>query len=157
MIVRPLEERDVAQCAEILSSTPLWQRYGVTPESALRRFQEGLQSDALILVMVDEQSAGNAETVMGFAWVAVRGGFDRSPYLRLLAVRDSNRGAGLGHQLIQAMEDRLRQTGPDVFLLCADYNLAAQRFYEREGYLRVGQIPDYVISGVAEIVYYKRL
>jgi hypothetical protein len=67
------------------------------------------------------------ERILGLAWVLPAGAFGRSPYLKWLV------------------------------LLCSDFNLDGQRFYEREGYARVGAIPDYVLSGVAELIYFKRL
>ncbi len=44
-----------------------------------------------------------------------------------------------------------------AFLLVSDFNEDAQRFYEREGYLRVGPLPGLVLPDVAELLYWKRL
>ena len=44
----------------------------------------------------------------------------------------------------------------DVFLLVSDFNHVAQAFYRRLGYVQVGAIPDYVVSGVTELVFRKR-
>jgi len=41
--------------------------------------------------------------------------------------------------------------------LCSDFNTDAQRYYEKHGYSRVGAIPDYVVPGITELIYRKRL
>jgi ribosomal protein S18 acetylase RimI-like enzyme len=44
-----------------------------------------------------------------------------------------------------------------VFLLTSDFNEDAQAFYRRLGYQQVGAIPDYVVPGITELIFYKRL
>ncbi len=136
----------------MIASTPLWQRYGVTPDSAAAHLQAGLRDHAVILVAAD--GGGNP---LGFVWLVRRGVFDLSGYIRWIVVLSSQRGSGVGRHLLAAAEDDVRQTSRDIFLLCSDFNLDAQRFYERNGYARVGALPDYVLPGVAELIYRKRL
>jgi ribosomal protein S18 acetylase RimI-like enzyme len=52
-------------------------------------------------------------------------------------------------------EQELFRTGKDIFLLVSDFNIDAQSFYQRLGYRQVGAIPDYLIPGVAELIYHK--
>lgn len=150
--IRPMEQSDVAACAALMADTPLWQRYGVTFASATERLSAGLRSGAVILV-----AEGPRGEVQGFVWLVVRGAFDRSGYIPLIGVDEASRGQKIGQQLLRAAEDHLRPLVADVFLLCSDFNLDAQRFYERHGYVKVGAIPDYVLPGVAELIYRKRL
>ncbi|MHB8629533.1 MAG: GNAT family N-acetyltransferase [Aggregatilineales bacterium] len=159
MLIRLFEERDVAVCAAIMAATPLWQRYGVTVQSAAERLNAGLrrmhepdaESSATRLFVAESESGA----AIGFVWAVRRGAFDRSGYIPLLAVESSQRGGGVGLALLTAAEDYLRPA-PDVILLCTDYNTGAQRFYERHGYVRVGVLPDYIRPGVAELIYRKR-
>ncbi len=109
------------------------------------------ESSATRLFVAESKSG----TAIGFVWAVRRGAFDRSGYISLLAVESSQRGGGVGVALLTAAEDYLRPA-PDVILLCTDYNTGAQRFYERHGYVRVGVLPDYILSGVAELIYRKR-
>ncbi len=150
--IRPMRPEDIAPCADMVASTPLWQRYGVTPESAAASLQAGLRDDAVILVAEDDGGKP-----LGFVWLVRRGAFDLSGYIRWIVVTSSHRGSGAGRQLLVFAEDAIRQTSRDIFLLCSDFNLDAQRFYERNGYTRVGVLPDYVLAGVAELIYRKRL
>jgi ribosomal protein S18 acetylase RimI-like enzyme len=159
MTIRLFEERDVAPCAGIMAATPLWQRYAVTVQSATERLNIGLrrmrepdvESSTTRLFVAESES----KAPIGFVWAVRRGAFDRSGYIPLLAVESSQRGGGVGAALLTAAEDYLRPA-PDVILLCTDFNTGAQRFYERYGYVRVGALPDYIMPGIAELIYRKR-
>src|ERR1041385_5895590 len=145
MIILPITESDIPTCAEIVSSTPLWQGYGLTFETATARLTNAMHSDDLLLVAVDDDG-----TAVAFLWVVARGAFNLSSYIRWFVVSSTLRGGGIGQKLIAEAEAQIKLTSRDVFLLCADFNMEAQRFYERHGYTRVGAIGDYVVPGVAE-------
>jgi len=149
--IRLMEQRDIATCAALISGSLPWTRYGITYEGAVERLTMGLCQGTAILVAVD-----GGDVLVGFVWVIPRGAFDLSGYIRWIVVSATQRGGGIGHLLLEAAEARVRQTGRDIFLICSDFNIDARRFYERHGYVQVGVIPDYVLPGVAEIVYRKR-
>ncbi len=149
---RPMEQKDIGPCARLMAVTPLWQRYGVSVESATARFAEAIAEGATILVADDGSGAA-----LGFVWVVIRGAFDRSSYIPLIGVDPAQRGQGIGKILLAAAEAYARPNAADMFLLSSDFNIEAHRFYEREGYSQVGSIPDYVLPGVAEIIFRKRL
>jgi ribosomal protein S18 acetylase RimI-like enzyme len=152
MLIRSLTEKDILACATIIATTPLWQGYGVTPEKASQRLSDAYRANAPILVADD--GTGH---VIGVLWIVERGAFDLSPNIRWLAVDATARSQGVGQQLLSAAEAQVQPPARDLFLLCADSNTDAQRFYERNGYSRVGTITDYVIPGVAEYIYRKRV
>ncbi len=137
----------------MMAATPLWQRYGVTPERASARLSAGLREGAILLVAVDQDDG----EPLGFVWLVLHGAFNRSGYIPLLAVKPGRRGGGIGQQLLTAAEERTREDANDIFLTCSDFNVDAQRFYERHGYVQVGAVPDYILPGVAELIYRKRL
>ncbi len=150
MTIRVLRPADVQPCAEIMAGNALWLRYGVTVETAARNFASGLERGAALFVSeVDGQ-------VDGFLWLEPVGAFARSGYIRLIGVRPDRQGRGLGQDLMAFAEAFLFQSASDVFLLVSDFNLSAQRFYQRLGYVQVGALADYVLPGVAELIYRKR-
>lgn len=151
MSLRPATAADLEALAALVAATPLWRRYGVTPESARAALQGGLAAGEAVTV------AEEAGQLAGFCWVQPRAGFGRSPYLKWIGVAPGRTGGGVGATLLRAAEASARQTRPELLLLCSDFNTAGQRFYLREGYARIGALPDYVLPGVAEILFFKKL
>jgi GNAT superfamily N-acetyltransferase len=149
--LRPLERNDVGEVARLVAATPLWQRYGLTEEKAAAALVEGLdRGDAL-------RVADEAGRPVGFFWVLARGMFGRSPYLKWIGVAPGSTGGGLGQLLLRGAEAAAAAVKPELFLLCSDFNGGARRFYEREGYRQVGELPAYVLPDVNEVLYFKRL
>ena len=149
MILRKMQLTDIGVCARLMAASPLWQRYGVTEAIAAARFEQGLAHQADITVVEQDGE------VAGFIWYAARGAFNRSGYIMLVGVDPDRLKQGIGRVLMEHAEQELFRTGKDIFLLVSDFNTDAQRFYRRLGYRQVGAIPDYLISGVAELIYHK--
>ncbi len=73
-------------------------------------------------------------------------------------VDSSMRRRGIGHQLLQAIEDRLRaQKAVAVLLEVAIDNLPAQEFYARHGFVKAGRIPGYYLGRIDALVMEKPL
>lgn len=148
--VRPMTAGDVSGCAQMVRDHPLFQDYGLDPERLEGELRAALsRGDGLLVAVVGERPAG-------FAWYLERGCFGRSPYLRLLVVAASFVGTGIGTRLMDEVEARAFEVAGDLFLLVNVDNRRAQAFYERRGYARVGQLLDYVRTGVHEYLYRKR-
>ena len=150
MIIRPMAPGDVPSLARLMAGDPLWQRYGVTEESAARRLREGFAAGAPIAVAEIEGEP------VGFVWYVERGAFNRSGYIMLIGVQRDARGSGVGRALMEHAEAALFAQASDVFLLVSDFNEAAQAFYGRLGYEQVGTILGYVVPGISEQIFRKR-
>jgi GNAT superfamily N-acetyltransferase len=120
---------------------------GVT-ESA-KRFSAGLQLGGLMLV-ADDGRAGRS-----IVQVVPRAAFDAAPIPDWRG--PGHRSTGIGQRLLDAAEEQVRPISRDMFLLCSDFNVGAQRFYIRQGYVQVGALPDYVVPGITELIFRKRL
>jgi ribosomal protein S18 acetylase RimI-like enzyme len=144
-----------------VAALPLLVRYGTTPA--------GLGEDLARLAAVQDQTQMGDRLLLcfaavdpedrpaGFARFQIEGTLGAGGYLRLIAVRPGREGGGLGAALLRAVEDEVSQRSPHLFLLTSDFNHAAQRFYERHGYARVGALPDFARRGITELIYQKRL
>jgi ribosomal protein S18 acetylase RimI-like enzyme len=150
LTLRPLISADIPDCARWVAETPLWQRYGVTETSFRERLKDGLANGATIYV------AEQAGEVVGFVWFVERGAFNRGGYVQLIGVRPGERSQGAGRALMEFAEKEMFARTRDVFLLVSDFNVAAQRFYQRLGYRQVGVLEDYVVRGVSELIFWKR-
>ena len=150
--IRPMTPADTAAVALWMTQIEPWARYGANPERVQARLEKGItEGDVVLTVDVDGAKA------QGLAFCALTGMFDRSPYLRWLAIHPDHSGAGIGAVLLAAVEDAVKPHDRDLFLLAADFNTGARRFYERQGYQQMAVLPDYVVAGVAEVLYWKRL
>lgn len=149
--VSQIREDEIPACARIMAENLLWQRYDVTYESALERFQNGYAERATIFV------AHEGEEVCGFCWVAEKGAFNRSAYIMLIGVDPLKQSRGIGKILLEETEKYLITKSADVFLTVSDFNTGAQKFYSSMGYKTVGAIPDYVKPGITEIIMRKVL
>ena len=151
MSVRPLTVADIKTLSEKLAALPLMQRY--------RRSATALASDW-------ERAAGQGDSLLvfeeggapiGIAWFQVRGTLGLGGYLRLLAVSAEGQGRQVGRRLLEAYEETVARASRHTFLLVSDFNREAQRFYEKHGYRQVGRLPEAVLPGVDELIYWKCL
>lgn len=92
---------------------------------------------------------------VGFARFHPRG-VAGSPYLASIAVDPAERSRGVGGALLDAGEARF-PGARWMFLCVSSFNPRARALYERRGYRAVGELPDYVVDGYAEILMVKRL
>jgi ribosomal protein S18 acetylase RimI-like enzyme len=151
MEIRTAAAADLAPLAEGLARLDLMRRYGRDePRLAADLARAHARGDGLLLAV---EGAGPA----GLAWFLRQGTLGLGGYLKLLAVLPGARSRGVGSALLGAFEAALVETAGHGFLLCSDFNAAAQAFYERHGWVRVGALPGLVLPGVAELIYWKRL
>lgn len=156
MIVRPMQLADARICAKWMAETLLWQRYGVTQASAQQRFERALERQSTIAVAEREEQGPKNKEPLGFVWYTLRGAFERSGYIPLIGVAPGEYGQGVGKELLDYAEGQIFQQVGELFLLVSDFNEPAQRFYQRRGYTQVGALPDYILPGVSELIYFKR-
>lgn len=151
MSVRPLSSADVPALAAGLARLPLMERYRRDEAKIAGDLRAALARGDGLLV---DESRGR---VRGLAWFLAAGTFGLGGYLRLVAVVPEALGSGAGVALLRAFEAETARVSRHAFLLVADFNRTAQRFYERQGWTRVGALPGLVLPDVAELVYWKRL
>ena len=150
--IRPMAIEDAEPVARWMAQIEPWVRYNMNVDRTQARLERGITEGDVVLTV----DIGDAKAC-GFAFCALTGMFDRSPYLRWIAIHPDHSGAGIGAKLLTAVEDAVSVHDRDIFLLAADYNTGARRFYERHGYQQMAVLSDYVVAGVAEVLYWKRL
>lgn len=150
-MIRPLDPAEIPALAAGLAATDLMARYGRSA-AALARTLDAARARGDGLLVAEDGGA-----LRGLAWFTTSGTLGLGGYLRLIAVLPGAEGKGIGAGLLRAFEEATARDSGHAFLLVSDFNGGAQRFYEREGYVRVGPLPGLVLPDVAEVLYWKRL
>lgn len=144
--VAPAQPDDFEWAAQLMAASEPWitlQRDIDGARLAVRR--PGTQ------LFIARRSQGAA----GFLLLADYG-FAGAPYVASIGVAPEVRGTGIGSQLLHWVEKRYYSRG-NVFLLVSSFNTRAQQLYFRNGYQKVGEIPDFVVSGHSELILRKSL
>lgn len=149
LLMRDLALPDLPACAVMVADSAIGERYGFTAQAMETTLARGMAGGGDLFVAEDSGAPA------GFAWLEPRGAFSSAPYLRLIAVAPSSRGAGVGSALLAEFERRGAPIGRDFCLLVSDFNTGAIEFYRRHGYRRVGELPDFARPGIAEILMVK--
>ena len=115
------------------------------------------RGERALVVAEDEQGAiiGTAQTI----WATPENQPHRADIAKMLGHRRARR-LGVGAAVLRAAEAAAREAGRTVLVLDTASD-SAERLYEREGWRRVGTIPDYALlpegGPCATVIYYKRL
>lgn len=97
------------------------------------------------------------EICVGVMRIDEKGGFGRFGFLRLIGVHRAFRSRGFGAQMLHFFEGIAAKQDQSAFLVVADFNPRAKAFYEKNGYVQVGAIPDLYQKGVLEQLMMKRV
>ena len=147
---RSMKMRDIEKCAAIACDSEIGAKYGFTPTMIETRLQGAMNGGAILIVVETDTE------ISGFAWVDPRGAFGSSPYLKLIVVAPGTRSRGVGAILLGAFEKETASVGTTYTLLVSDFNSRAIKFYERHGYERIGELKDFAVEGITEILMAKR-
>jgi len=139
--IRGIEERDIAQCVEVVPQIEPWVTLGATPEKMQEYFRKLLNREEGFVALLGEE-------VVGF--ITIKRDFLYGCYVRRLAVKEGYRRKGIGRQIMQFIEDYAFARYPNVFLCVSSFNNEAQKFYQDLGYQRVGEFPNLIMEGHSE-------
>jgi len=134
---------------EALAQIDPWARYAYTGET-LAAFLGGEEPGAQRFQIIVDQAIAGA--------IVVRSNWLRGPYLQFLGIVPAFHRQGVGRSALFWFE-RAAEAGDarNLWVVASDFNVAAQAFYERHGFARVGTIDGLVAEGAAEILFRKRL
>ena len=139
--LRPLEEADVEACANMMLASDPWITLGTSRETLLAM----LRNPDRVRV-----AAVQGDAIAGCIVVSTTPPLPG--YVQVVCVAPGERGNGVGKLLMAHVEERIFATAPNVFLFVSDFNAAARAFYERLGYRKVGELPDYLVAGRSELL-----
>lgn len=128
--------------ARIMSESEPWISYGRTFE---KTYANVTNSACESYVAVER------ERVVGILILCIDAPLLRG-YIATVAVHPSCRNRGLGTRLVRFAEERIGKVSPNVFLCVTSFNTEAQRLYRRLGFEQVGEIRDFIVPGVSEVL-----
>ena len=97
-----------------------------------------------------------SEKIVGI--LCVRYPWLRGACLELLAIFPSQQGKGSGREVISWLESELSEHNlHNLWTLVSSFNLDAQHFYKKVGFLEVGKFDDFIVAGYAELLLRKVL
>ena len=143
-------EQHLKDCMDALCRSALGEKYFSSPGSAENAILEGIHQGNLYVALIGEEC-------VGFTYIIPKGAFHSFPYLHLIAVKEEYRDMGIGKALLDFSESIASKMADKLFLVVADYNPDAKRFYERNGYQQVGEISNLYRPGIAEYLMTKNL
>lgn len=142
LTIRPLRDAAEARsCATFLVASEPWITLGLNFEQAMQRLTDPTR-EIHVATMGGEING----VLILFLDGALKG------YIQTLGVHPGWRGRGIGTRMMEFAEERIFHLSPNVFLCVSSFNFAVQKFYERLGYQRVGELTDFVVRGCSEIL-----
>ena len=123
-------------------------RYFTNEGSGKKAILEGLEQGTLYTALLND-------ICVGFLFYLPKGAFHSFPYLHLIAVKEEYRSKGIGKKLLDFLEETVFVNNSKIFFVVADFNPEAKRFYERNGYRQVGEIPNLYRKGITEYLMMK--
>jgi GNAT superfamily N-acetyltransferase len=146
-----LDERQIAELADLLvdaidSGAGVSFLHPLEPERA-RAFWSGVADDVAAgarALLVAEDEAGIVGTVQ-----LVLSQPENQPHradLSKMLVHRRARRRGVGAALLEAAEQTARDCGKTLVVLDTNTGSDAERLYERMGWVRVGEIPDFSVQ-----------
>jgi ribosomal protein S18 acetylase RimI-like enzyme len=137
-------QEDEEWCARLMSTSEPWVTLGRNYDAALAVVRDP-SAETYVAEVRGER--------VGFVILALSGVLNG--YLRTIAVAPSHRDQGIGAQLMAFAEGKIFEGSPNAFLCVTSFNERARAFYERLGYEYVGELTDFFVRGVSELLYRK--
>ena len=139
---RPLAgETEARFCADFIAASDPWMTLGMSSARMLPKLTNPARE--VWVATVEEKIAG----VMIIDLTGLLAG-----YIPILAVHPDFRCRGIGTRMLEWAEERIFRRSPNIFLCVSSFNTHARKLYERLGFQRVGEFPDFLVKGHSEIL-----
>jgi aspartate/methionine/tyrosine aminotransferase/GNAT superfamily N-acetyltransferase len=138
-------DSEATTCARMMAGTAPWK---------ILFFSEAQCRENLLSASLELHVADVSGQLAGF--VATRAeGIEGEPLLEYICVDSAYRNCGIGTRMLQFVEEELFPRADNLYLFVSDINPRAIALYERAGYVRVGELPDYNLFAQTEYLYRK--
>jgi [ribosomal protein S18]-alanine N-acetyltransferase len=145
LTIRPASDSEIDWCAQLMAATDPWLTYKCTVQWSTNVLR--WPGSSLFVAYADKP--------VGFILLHPKG-FLGSPYIAAVVVTKEFRDAGIGSRMLAFAEEMFTDSR-HVFLCVSSFNPRALALYERHGYVKVGDLPDFIADGYSEFLLCKRL
>jgi ribosomal protein S18 acetylase RimI-like enzyme len=135
------EKKRIEICAEMMSATDPWVRYGMDYSLCLKAF-EGDHRE-IYVAEIDH-------TIVGFAILQLKGTF--RGYIQSLCIGEEWQRKGFGKKLLQFCEQRILKDSPNIFICVSDFNHGGIKLYKEFGFQHIGKLTDFLKPGITELL-----
>lgn len=135
-------------CEEALLNSELGRKYFTGAGAGKKAVPEGIEQGNLYVALEEK-------TCVGFFYYIPKGCFHSFPYLHLISVKEGYRKKGIGKILIDFFVNAICAEDKKIFLVVADFNPVAKRFYEKNGFRQVGELPNLYRDDITEFLMMK--
>lgn len=134
-------ESEARFCADFIAASDPWVTLGMSSAQMLPKLTNPARE-----VWV----ATSGEKIAGVMILDLAGLL--AGYIQILAVHPDFRCRGIGTEMMLWAEEKIFRQSPNVFLCVSSFNIHAQKLYERLGFQKVGEFPDFLVEGHSEIL-----
>jgi ribosomal protein S18 acetylase RimI-like enzyme len=147
IIINPAESAERQWAATLLSNSEPWITLGINYERCLKVCNDpGFKT---YIAHIDRRPAG--------VIILDPKGLAGAPYIKLIAVDPLYRNRKTGAAMLKFVEDEYRGKARFIFLCVSSFNARAQKFYALHGFVQVGELKGFIISGASELIMQKQL
>ncbi|MGB8062223.1 MAG: GNAT family N-acetyltransferase [Candidatus Sulfotelmatobacter sp.] len=143
--IRPASDSEIDWCAELMASNDPWLTY----QCSVQWSMNVLRWPGSSLFVADTGKP------VGLMLLHPKG-FLGSPYIAAIVVVEDFRGRRIGSRML-AFAEGVFTGSRHAYLCVSSFNPRALALYERHGYVKVGELPDFIAEGYAEFLLCKRL
>lgn len=134
-------DSDYFQSAELITYNEPWKSFKRTLDYSLKKVKN---EDSVLFVAKDENK------ILGCLLLDTKG--QLTMFVRSLCVSHEVRGKSIGKLLLETAETYSFEENSNVFLFVSENNKLAQQFYYKNGYTKIGEITEFLISGNTEYI-----
>jgi len=138
-------DAEVDWCAQLMAGNDPWLTYRCSVQWS--RHVLNWPGSSLYIAAAEEN--------IGFILLHQKG-FLGSPYIAAVVVAEEFRDTGTGGRMLEFAEQTFAEAR-HAYLCLSSFNSRALLFYQRHGYVKVGELPDFIADGFSEFLMCKRL
>lgn len=143
--IRPAAEPEIDWCAQLMAKNDPWLTYRCSVE----------WSHNVLKWPGSSLFVAGAENPVGFILLHQKG-FLGSPYIAAVAVEEEFRCQQFGGRMLDFAE-KIFSGSRHSYLCVSSFNSRALALYQRHGYVKIGELPDFIADGYCEFLMHKRL